>query len=41
MAKAAASITRYSRFFRHSKADIVLDCDAGTLRNSHFLAQRW
>jgi tellurite methyltransferase len=39
MTKAAASITRYSRFFRQSKADIVLDYGAGTLRNALYLAQ--
>jgi tellurite methyltransferase len=39
MTKAAGSITRYSRFFRQSQADTVLDYGAGTLRNSLYLAQ--
>ena len=39
MTKAAASVTRYSRFFRQSQADTVLDYGAGTLRNAVYLAQ--
>jgi tellurite methyltransferase len=39
MTKAAASIIRYSRFFRQSQADTVLDYGAGTLRNTLYLAQ--
>lgn len=39
MTTAAASIVRYSRFFRQSRADTVLDYGAGTLRNALYLAQ--
>ena len=39
MAKAAASITRYTGFFRQSRAHTVLDYGAGTLRNSLYLAR--
>ena len=39
MTKAAASVTRYCRFFRQSQADTVLDYGAGTLRNALYLAQ--
>ena len=40
MTRAAGSITRYSRFFRQSQAETVLDYGAGTLRNSLYLAQK-
>jgi len=39
MTKAAASITRYSGFFRQSQADTVLDYGSGTLRNALYLAE--
>lgn len=39
MTTAAASIIRYSDFFRESRAETVLDYGAGTLRNALYLAQ--
>jgi len=39
MTRAAASITRYSGFFRQSRAHTVLDYGAGTLRNALYLAR--
>lgn len=36
----AASITRYSNFFRKSQAATVLDYGAGTLRNALYLAEQ-
>src|SRR5512138_799955 len=40
MSRAATSIIRYSKFFRHQGSNRVLDYGAGKLRNSKYLAEQ-